>query len=649
MTDHNLHPKYRPDIDGLRALAVTMVVLFHAFPGRLRGGFVGVDVFFVISGYLISSIVFKGVYRNNFSFSDFYARRIRRIFPALLVVLAATIAFGWLALLPGEYELLGKHVAASAGFVENFLLWTEAGYFDPASELKELTHLWSLSVEEQFYLVYPLTIWLAWRCRLGILPALMMLFASSFLLNVFEIGRFPVATFFLPQTRLWELLAGATLAYVVVFPSLLLPRWLESASSIIGVLLVIVAAVWFRRDDAFPGWLALMPVIGSVLIIGAGPNAWLNRNFLANRYLVFVGLISYPLYLWHWPLLSFARIMQGEAPAPAARIGLVALSVLLAWLTYLVVERPLRSGQGGALKVSALTGLMFAVLLSGLGVVHIESPIVREEVAAAATGDYNHQKFFKYLHANFFECGPDFLREAAEIYIGIRRCAQSREGDQRTFAIIGDSHAEHLFVGVAEALRDTQNVVYYQYRCQPFYDQAADPNCRTVTRAIDYIASDPNINSVLIASFWVARVPIKGKNESESLAYFRHGLETTLLKLSSKKNIFIAVDIPNFPFDVASCGWRPNPLGLARLGHCTMPRSDYEDATKAYREVLLDLIKEFPSVRLLNLANFLCDDRTCSMRKDGVVMYRDPSHLSIAGSEYVGGEIAHAINPVMSK
>src|SRR4029078_10282619 len=202
------------DIDGLRAIAVLSVVLFHAFPSLCPGGFVGVDIFFVISGFLISTIIFANLERDTFSFFEFYSRRIRRIFPALVLMLAASYAFGWFALYADEYRQLGKHVAGGAGFVSNFVLGSEKGYFDNAAETKPLLHLWSLGVEEQFYIIWPLLLWISWRCRLNLLTITCAVAAVSFYLNVREVHTDPAAAFYLPQMRFWELMAGAALAYL---------------------------------------------------------------------------------------------------------------------------------------------------------------------------------------------------------------------------------------------------------------------------------------------------------------------------------------------------------------------------------------------------------------------------------------------------
>jgi peptidoglycan/LPS O-acetylase OafA/YrhL len=373
---------YRPDIDGLRAIAILSVVLFHAFPTFTRGGFVGVDVFFVISGYLISGIVFKGLRQGGFSFRSFYVHRARRIFPALVLVLAATYVFGWFWLLPDEFGRLGQHIAAGTGFAQNLLLWRESGYFDTASELKPLLHLWSLAIEEQFYLVYPLAIWLLWRTDVNVLVALVMVGLVSFGVNLRSLAHDSVGGFFLPHARFWELLVGGIGAYAAAAGH----QWrsaeekavpgiwrafiqhiggLKNLVAWMGLLLILLSVFGLHRDARFPGWWALLPVTGAIALIMAGPAAWVNQSILSSRWLVFVGLISYPLYLWHWPLLSLAHLVSGQVPVVEVRVMLVLLAVLLAWLTYQLIERPIRFGARQQAWALTLTG--FLLVLGGLG------------------------------------------------------------------------------------------------------------------------------------------------------------------------------------------------------------------------------------------------------------------------------------------
>lgn len=381
---HLSHPKYRPDIDGLRAVAVLAVVAFHSFPNWVRGGFIGVDIFFVISGYLISTIIFENLDRGTFSFTDFYARRIKRIFPALIIVLIACFIFGWFELLAEEYKQLGKHIAAGAGFISNFILLNEAGYFDNSADTKPLLHLWSLGIEEQFYIVWPLFLWFAWKRKFNILVITIIVAIASFVLNIKGIKQDMVATFYSPQTRLWELISGSLLAWFTLYKKdtfanikhkldLLLSRivhsekkepddkMLSNVLSFVGLLLLMYGFWRINKELSFPGNWALVPVLGAVLIITAGSEAWINRTILSNKVAVWFGLISFPLYLWHWPLLSFARIVENEVPSRNIRIAAVVLSIALAWLTYKLVERPIRFGRYEKIKSLVLVFLMFIV------------------------------------------------------------------------------------------------------------------------------------------------------------------------------------------------------------------------------------------------------------------------------------------------
>jgi peptidoglycan/LPS O-acetylase OafA/YrhL len=384
-----IHPKYRFDIDGLRAIAVLSVIGFHAFPEWIHGGFIGVDIFFVISGYLISTIIFENLDRNTFNFFDFYARRIKRIFPALIFVLIICLAFGWLALLADELVQLGKHIAAGAGFISNFVYWDEAGYFDKSAETKPLLHLWSLSIEEQFYVLWPLLLWLSWKFRFNLLIITIFAAIVTFILNVKGIKHDMVATFYSPQSRFWELLSGSVLAWITLYAKDFYSNiktktstWLSfavywdkqtikytyvaNALSFAGLLLLVFGFCYINKQLSFPGLWALIPVLGAILIIAAGSKTWINQTILSNRVLVWFGLISFPLYLWHWPLLSFLRIIYGEVPSIDLRLIAIALSVALAWLTYSLIEYPIRFGRHGKAKVTILCVLVFMVGVFGL-------------------------------------------------------------------------------------------------------------------------------------------------------------------------------------------------------------------------------------------------------------------------------------------
>lgn len=389
---------YRPDIDGLRAIAVLSVIGFHAFPKEIRGGFIGVDIFFVISGFLISSIIFGQIDSQRFTIQDFYVRRIKRIFPSLITVILFCLGLGWVSLLADEYLQLGKHVAAGSAFASNFVLWGESGYFDNAAETKPLLHLWSLAVEEQFYIAWPLlAVALArWRAHLNALIIGLML--ASFALNVYALQVDPASAFYIPLMRFWELLAGALLARWSLDRQLpRVPKPHHHGLSIFGLCLLATGLAVIDKTRSFPGWWALLPVGGAMSLIAAGPQALVNRHLLSWRPMIWIGLISYPLYLWHWPLLSFLRIINSKAPDRLLAGCAMVLAVLLAWLTYQFIEKPIRFHPARRPIVSGLVAAMLALGAFGL-FVHDQEGL--PERAALSILQLNVQ-IYQSRHLNF--------------------------------------------------------------------------------------------------------------------------------------------------------------------------------------------------------------------------------------------------------
>jgi len=302
---------YRPDIDGLRAVAILLVIVFHALPEALPAGFIGVDIFFVISGYLITGILLKDMTAGHFSYLHFYARRFRRIIPALITVLISILLLGWVLLLSDEYSKVARNVLAGATFTTNLILLREVGYFEWSAELNPLLHLWSLGIEEQFYLVWPPMLLFIFKRSRRIALYTLLLLVISFGLNVYFVSGNETKVFFLLPTRLWELLVGCLLAITDSSESMLAGRF-GNTKSIAGAALLAVSIYFINKGESYPGWWAMMPTISSYLMISAGPRAPLNRIILANKAMVLIGLMSYPLYLWHWPLLSIARIVEGK-------------------------------------------------------------------------------------------------------------------------------------------------------------------------------------------------------------------------------------------------------------------------------------------------------------------------------------------------
>ena len=496
------HPKYRPDIDGLRAIAVLSVVGFHAFPEWVNGGFIGVDIFFVISGFLISTILFENLENGTFRFVEFYARRIRRIFPALILVLIACFVFGWLVLLADEYKQLGKHIAGGAGFVSNFLYWNEAGYFDSAAETKPLLHLWSLGIEEQFYIVWPLMLWAAWKKKFNLFYIAAFLGGISFYFNMQGAGKDAVAAFYSPQTRFWELLWGSLLAWLALHnPSAYANAksrldagftrvfsrhasgangsTLNNVQSLLGSLLLAFGFWRITKEVAFPGGWALLPVLGAALIIAAGAQAWINRTVLSSRMLVWFGLISFPLYLWHWPLLSFARILESETPGRNIRIVAVVLAVALAWLTYRVVEKPLRFGKHGQAKTIALVVLMFGIACAGY-ITYLRDGLLFRKIISSQQNALVRQlseitDVWEYYGHDRRSWRLDKCLSPPEnttIQQKIRDCVDSH---RPLVFLWGDSYAAALYPGLLKLQKDQANsfgiAQFTDFNASPFFDK----------------------------------------------------------------------------------------------------------------------------------------------------------------------------------
>ena len=465
------HPGYRADIDGLRAVAVLAVVLYHAFPALLPGGYVGVDVFFVISGYLITGIILGNLDRGTFSFKEFYARRVKRIFPALIVVLVVVLVLGGVFLLPMGFADLGSSAAAGAGSVANVWFWQQAGYFDGSAESKPLLHLWSLGVEEQFYLLWPLLLVIGWRRRFAWWMTACLI-ALSFSASVYLVHVAPSSAFYLPIPRFWELLAGGSVAKFVHLKTaneiefertgqLAAPVHISNPSvrniaALGGLLMIVVPMFFFDTRTPFPGVAAVPSVLGASIVIAVGPKSAPNRWVLSSRFMVWIGLLSYPLYLWHWPLLCFARLLGGVASNPLFTIAMVVLSVVLAWSTLVLVERPIRRTSTSRRLIPALSASMSVLFLTGLVVWGAKGFPGRlgEDARLYATYSYDYRSDARI--------GTCWLSE----FQGIEEFSPSCVSPSATpgapmLLVWGDSHAGRLFPGMLQRLSQKYRLIEF--------------------------------------------------------------------------------------------------------------------------------------------------------------------------------------------
>jgi peptidoglycan/LPS O-acetylase OafA/YrhL len=648
---------YRPDIDGLRAIAVILVMIYHAFPHRLPGGFIGVDIFFVISGYLITKIIFGELGRHDFSLTRFYQRRIRRIFPALIVMTLSVVALGWYILPPIEFESLGTNVAGGAVFIQNLVLLDQVGYFDIAAEKKPLLHLWSLGIEEQYYLVWPLVLMGVQQLRLNAITLTMLLAASSFVAAILLIESKPDAVFYLPFTRAWELFAGATLAIWaasamdlpisrassvgarkvastledflqnLMWASDVRPRGslLQDVFAILALAAIGVAAFKYHPGIPYPGYAALVPVAAAVVLISTDRSI-INRIALALRPVVYVGLVSYPLYLWHYPLLAFLRTVWIDPP-PRALLLTVAASVALASLTYHFIERPLRRPKlGDAGRTFALLGAMTAVGCLGAMVAlnrGIPSRIPAEMRAFLDDGS----KSAAYWRNGRCLMGPE--QSAADF------ASECRGNGKRPLVFLwGDSYAASLYPGLSEAVtaKDGSVAEFTASACPALIDyvNAQRRFCKPINDRVLEIAFELRPDIIILYSTW-----------SYSEQDLDAGLKKTVALLRAKQLKNIIVLGP--PATWKGSGLSDNLIDYYYEGgaHSLIPiRTFYRsnDEWTSHLDSILEADAAANGVKYISLRNIMCNQDGCMARvgPDGSqLMAFDTGHLTTAGSRYI--------------
>lgn len=647
-------PKYRPDIDGLRAIAVVSVILFHAYPNSLRGGFIGVDIFFAISGFLISTIIIQSLERKRFSFREFYMRRARRIFPALSLTLCFSCGAGFLILYADEFQQLGKHIAAGVGFISNLVLLRESGYFDTTAETKPLLHLWSLGIEEQFYIFWPLLLCLGWKRKRDFYFLALSILLVSFGLNIALVRSHAIATFYSPATRAWELLTGSVLAWILLHNTCAVQQIREAygaALSYVGFGVILLALVSVSRNSAFPGGWAILPVLGTALLILAGPDAGFNRTVLSHPVAVWFGLISYPLYLWHWPLLSFSWLRHGGSPSMAARTTAVLLSILLAWITFRFVETPIRRSANSFAIVVTVSFLMFGIGLVGA-------------------------RIYLGSGSNIFTTRH---QAASETETAEMKPPPSPSGSASlpSVMLLGDSHARHLIYGLNKVLNGvvSDNA---SPGCIPFYDvdrydhRFVPGDCaRAMNQALDTFEKSKHLRMIILASMG----PVYLTNESfrnsdpertegqeviletdralkDRWTIFETGMRNTLRRLThTGKAVLFVIDVPELGITHRSCVSPPRAMAFFGTTivfrqsdeECRIPRSEYDERAGRYKRLVSGVLKEFPNVIVYDPTSFFCDERYCYGKKDGQALYSDVDHLSELGSELIAQRLSPLI------
>lgn len=668
---------YRREIDGLRALAVVPVIFFHAGFSAFRGGFIGVDVFFVISGYLITSIILAEKQGGTFTLIRFYERRARRILPALFTVMFSCLPFAWVWLLPVDLTAFSQSLIAVSAFASNILFWRTSGYFESAAELKPLLHTWSLAVEEQYYLLFPIFLLLTWR--LGKRWTISLLFIAAIISLAaahWSSATHPAFAFFLLPTRGWEILVGAFMAFYLAQRTS--PDHSETLS-FIGLLLIAYAVFAFDRQIPFPSLYTLIPTIGAALIITFATEQTYVGRFLSSKFLVGMGLISYSAYLWHQPLFAFARHRNIEEPSRLLLVTLIFVTVGLAYLSWRYIETPFRNVQRVKPKSILLYGVFCSTFFVVVGVVvqfnkgysSRFDPVVAS--IASAAEDKNPRQ------ATCLTFGKNYLPPNASCILGSEQHVVG--------ALLGDSHADAISYALEGALGDSglgmRNLSYGG--CPPVIDVyraddkvigSDDNRCWEYNNSVrKYVLSSDQITTVILVARWTiflekdyfnngeggielpmeqAFVDVVDSSGSRELnieaarkAKVKEKYRQTILTyLNENKKVILVYPIPEV-------GWDVPTLAARMILFDAKPTIDLSTSYAVYKDRNRDAIGALDSVgEHMNLVRIrpdklLCDTyikNRCAAQLNGVPLYYDDDHLSTIGARLVVAEIMQHVS-----
>lgn len=645
---HSYHPSFRYDINGLRAWSVLAVIFYHFGVTGFSGGFVGVDVFFVISGFLMTAIVVKGLEQGHFSLLNFYMARARRIVPALLGLCTVLLAIGWIALPPPDYKTLGTHILSSLSFLSNFKFFDEAGYFDTASHDKWLLHTWSLSIEWQFYLILPIVLRSVWNIHPGrhaqvwtVLIGLMVSLGISALTTM----QYPTAAFFLLHARAWEMLAGGLvfLACTSIRPSKIIGKLLES----LGLLLIITAVVIFDTETAWPSWKALLPASGAMMVLTSNRLSIWTKNPLMQ----WLGDRSYSLYLWHWPVVVSLSYAQIQDDSSAIAVGIL-VTMILGDLSCRLLEVPMRRLLGrldfrrGATLLVLIASVIF-VSATGIrmldGISGRFSPVV--EAAAAEANNINPRRE---------ECHPAKGRISPSCIWG---------GNDWGAIALGDSHVSASITGLAAAVPDnTMGVVQWSYSGCPYIPGlhfspekkaklGRDYQCEEFIKwaMVQFEHVPHNIPVVIIGRYatLISGANESGKSSQHPQIYFTESktphpknlidelsqhITDSACELANKRTVYLMRPIPEMKFDVPKTLSRRIAFGLR--GDVSIPIEEYRKRND-WLWAAQDKANKKCGAKILDPLPYLCRDGRCYGSQNGRPIYSDDNHLSEFGNKLI--------------
>lgn len=557
------------------------------------------------------------------------------------------------------------------------MLYKESGdYFNPSSNAKPLLHLWSLGIEEQFYLIFPLILWLIYKSKLNFVFVLSVFTLLSFFINKNAVSHnHQTVAFYLPWCRFWELSAGAILSYMIDYHKDVLLRikerlstylpniifrekkqslnenFINNALSVIGLLTIIVGILSIKNDLSFPGKRALIPVIGSLIIIGAGSGAIINKYLLSNRIMIFLGLISYPLYLWHWPFLSLAYICEGRTPEIWIRCAAIGIALVLAIITYFIIEPPLRYGNYSKTKAISLFMTMLFVGFIGYRVMDtdgfknrfpkLERSLEEIQIDSKTIKYKNNYKYYSVYDEYIDNCKLEFSNwNDLDVWC---KCAMQSKPAQNNVALIGSSHAAHLFYGLSKlSYQDNNSIALFAMASQsPFInlktnnDQTKYWYYKRIVDAYDYIENHNNIKIVILADLaYNYFIDIENPIEKDFQKIFKNAVIRSLERLKDRK-VIIVLDNPALPMDPSKCGIS-RPYSITKFdSSCTFNEQETSESRELHNAIIKDVVKNYPNVRVVDIAKLFCNKSKCSPVKNGELLYLDPGHLNYKGSKYV--------------
>jgi peptidoglycan/LPS O-acetylase OafA/YrhL len=609
--------KYRAEIDGLRALAVVPVILFHAGFEVFSGGFVGVDVFFVISGYLITTILIEDLENQRFSLVNFYERRARRILPALFFVMFVCIPFAWMWMLPGQMKDFSQSLVAVSLFASNVLFWRESGYFDAAAEEKPLLHTWSLAVEEQYYVLFPIFLFLAWRYGKNRVFWMIVVMASiSLLLSEWGWRNKATANFYLAPTRAWELFAGSIAAFIVQKNGVQKNNFL----ALLGLAAIIFSIFAYDETTPFPSVYALVPVLGVVLLVLYADKETIVAKLLSTKIFVGMGLISYSAYLWHQPLFAFARITVNE---PSHLImGILALgSLLLAYLSWKYIETPFRNKQ------TINKAKIFTVSISGILIFSAFSFLGHKN-----NGFY--QRFTEGEQALLITASSSPLRPQCHFrqeLSSLDKKACTYFFDTRSIAIIGNSHGTELAYAIAQELKPYNKGVLHHTMsgCKHNYQKSGEEQTvcyRWHEKVVDSLQNDDSIETVVLS--------YRNETYIENAEYRRSLVKMIESLNEAGKKIVLVLQAPLPGAHINK--YLSQSLFNKDIDVKGITNAEWEVIYKGYRSLLEEIPK---NTNVINPKDLFCDDVSCHVIKLSEALYFDDDHLSISGASIIARHI----------